>query len=219
MFPHSKECATRRDYIMHRLGATAQQMSILSQFIDVHIKKYESNCGDTGEKLDLTFNAINQLSFCFDNLIFNLGSLSDYFGNYLGLYLYGPKNQTLKWNGFVNKTNNIYTGHDFDTLISKEHRDWFTKLHGYRGDIIHRKAILVEVEGFENKRFMPQTVENLNFEINRALKRYFHIFRTDENQKLYYCAEKICHRTISGFSAILNASEVINFDESFKDFQ
>lgn len=219
MFPHSKECATRRDYVLHRLGATFQQMSILRQFIDAHTKKYEGNSGETGEQLDLTFNAINQLSYCFDNLLFNLGSLSDYFGNYLGLYLYGPKCQTLKWSGFVNKTNDVYAGNEFGALLAKEHREWFTKLHEYRGDIIHRKAILIEVEGFENKRFMPHTVERLEFKINDALKKYFHLFRKDENQELYYCAEKISNRTINGLSEILDASEAINFDPSFKNFR
>ncbi|NRQ44571.1 hypothetical protein HRH59_18685 [Rheinheimera sp. YQF-2] len=219
MYPNSMECVTRRDYIQHRLGAIFQQMSILKQFIDAHINKYERNNGDTGEQLELTFNAINQLSYCFDNLLFNLGSLSDYFGNYLGLYLYGPKNQTLKWNGFVNKTNVVYSGNSFNALVSKEHREWFTKLHEYRGDIIHRKAILVEVEGFENKRFMPHTVEKLNFEINDSLKKYFHIFRNDENQELYYSAEKIANRTLVGLIEILDASEIISFDESFKNFQ
>lgn len=216
IYPHSKECATRRDYIFHRLRATFQQISILRQFIDAHINKYEDNSGDTGDQLDLTFNAINQLSYCFDNLIFNLGSLSDYFGNYLGLYIYGPKSQSLKWNGFVKKTNDVYAGKDFNTLIVREHHEWFTKLHEYRGDIIHRKAILVEVAGFENKKFMPQAVEKLEFEINDSLKKYFHIFRKDENQELYYCAEKICHRTLSGLSEILDCSEQIDFADSFK---
>jgi len=219
MFPHSKECATRRDYVLHRLGATFQQMSILRRFIEAHIKKYEGNNGDTGEQLDLTFNAINQLSYCFDNLLFNLGLLSDYFGNYLGLCLYGPKFQTSKWSGFVNKTNDVYAGKDFGSLLAKEHREWFTRLHEYRGDIIHRKAILIEVSGFENKRFMPHTVEQLNFQINDALKKYFHLFRREENQELYYCAEKICNRTIDGLSKILDASERIVFDESFKRFR
>lgn len=219
MFPHSKECATRRDYILHRLGATAQQMSILRQIIGSQIGRYENNSGDTGEKLDLTFNAINRLSYCLDNLIFNLGSLSDYFGNYLGLYIYGPKSQTLKWSGFVNKTKDIYKNHEFNALVAKEHRDWFTRLHEYRGDIIHRKAILVEVKGFENKRVFPHAVEELNFEINDALKKYFHIFRKDENQELNYCAEKVCQRSLDGLYRILDASEKIRFDDSFKHFR
>ncbi|MDO8826098.1 hypothetical protein [Methylophaga sp.] len=219
MFPHSKECTTRRDYVKHRLGATFQQMSILKQFIDVHVKKYEVNSGDTGDQLDLTFNAINQLSYCFDNILFNLGSLSDYFGNYLGLYLYGPKCQTLKWNGFVKKTKEVYSEHDFGTLVAREHHEWFNRLHEFRGDIIHRKAILIEVTGFENKRFMPHTVERLKFEINDSLKKYFHLFRNDENKELYYCTEKISSRTISGLSEILDASEKISFDNSFKRFR
>ena len=219
MFPHSNECATRRDYILHRLGATSQQMSILVQIMGSHIQNYENHTGDAGEQLHLTFNAINQLSYCFDNLVFNLGSLSDYFGNYLGLYIFGPKFQTLKWSGFVNKTSKDYKEHKFGALVASENRDWFTKLHEYRGDIIHRKAILVEVKGFENKRVFPHTVEKLDFVINDALKKYFHIFRKGENLDLIHCAEKVCQRTLCGLSAILDASEEINFDDSFKRFR
>lgn len=219
MFPHSKECGTRRDYVLHRIGATAQQISILRQVKDSYTRQYDTSSGDTGEKLQITFDAINQLSYCFDNLVFNLGSLSDYFGNYLGLFIYGPKCQTLKWSGFVNKTNSDYKDHPFCALVASENREWFTKLHEYRGDIIHRKAILVEVKGFENKRVFPHTVDNLDFEINDALKKYFHIFRKGEDQSLEYCAEKVCQRTLAGLSDILDASENISFDDSFKNFR
>lgn len=219
LFPNSGECATRRDYIQHRLGATFQQLSFLRQVVDAHAKRYSARLSDTGERLDHTFTAINQVSYCFDNLIFNLGSLSDYFGNYLGLYLYGPKFQTLKWNGFVDKTNQTYPDHAFQAVVSHEHKDWFNKLHGYRGDIIHRKAILVEVDGFENKRLFPHTVEKLEFRINSALKKYFHLLRGGESEDLLECAEMICIRTVGGLSRILDESEKIEFDPSYKNFR
>jgi len=218
MFPHSKDCVIRRDYIIHRLGAASQQMFFLQQLAENHAKRYKNSSGDKGEKLKLTFNAINQLSYCFDNLIFNLASLSDYFGNYLGLYLYGPNFQNLHWNGFVKKTREIYSGHDFLALVSEEHKEWFNHLHNYRGDIIHRKVILVEVAGFENTLYFPQTVEYLEFEINDALKRYFHLFKKDENQNLLYFAEQICFKTLDGLFKILDSSELIEFDESYKRF-
>lgn len=194
-------------------------MSLLRQLIDDHANRYENSTVDKKDKLKLTFNAINQLSFCFDNLIFNLGSLSDYFGNYLGLYLYGPNFQALHWNGFVRKTREVYAGHDFLELVSTENKEWFDRLQNYRGAIIHRKAILVEVAGFKNKRFFPHTVEKLEFEINDALKKYFPLLRKGDNQHLYYCAERICVRTLKGLFEILDLSELIEFDESFKRFK
>jgi len=219
MFPHSRDCAIRRDYIQHRLGAAFQQMSFLRKIAESHAKRYENSLDDKGEKLNSTVSAINQLSYCFDNLIFNLASLSDYFGNYLGLYLYGPNFQTIHWNGFVKKSRKLYAGNDFLALVSKEHKEWFNRLHNYRGDIIHRKAILVEVVGFENNRYFPEAVERLEFQINDALKRYFVLFKKDENQGLLYFAERICFRTLDGLFKILDASELIEFDDSYKRFK
>lgn len=219
MFPNSSECATRRNYIQHRLGATFQQLSFLRQVTDAHAKKYQNESRDTGEKLERTINAINQASYCFDNLIFNLGSLSDYFGNYLGLYIYGPKYQTLKWSGFVDKTHEMYKDHPFLAVVAHENKDWFSKLHGYRGDIIHKKAILVEVAGFENKRLLPHTVDRLEFIINPSLKKHFHLLRRGENNDLVSCAEEICVRTITGLSRTLDESEKIEFDPSHKTFR
>ncbi len=193
-------------------------MAFLKKLIDGHSMRYASCSSDTGERLELTFEAINQLSYCFDNLIFNLGSMSDYFGNYLGLYIYGPDFQSLKWNGFVKKTQVEYRDDDFGKTVNSEHNSWFNRLHDYRGDIIHRKAILIEVEGFENKRVFPHTVEELNFEINDALKKYFHIFRNGESRNLHHCAEKICERTFDGFLEIIESSENIKFNESHKKF-
>jgi hypothetical protein len=220
IFPNSGECYTRRDYIQHRLGATFQQLSFLRQVTDAHAKRYMNEDPDTGDQLERTRNAINQASYCLDNLIFNLGSLSDYFGNYLGLYIYGPKFQSLKWNGFVDKTNQIYRGHPFHGLVAHENKDWFNKLHEYRGDIIHRKAILVEVEGFDSSsRHHEHMVDRLDFKISPSLKKYFHLLRAGASNDLISCAETICLRTIKGLSGILDESEKIVFDPSHREFR
>ena len=218
LFPNSSECATRRDYIIHRLGASSQQLMILKQVIENQASSYLSAKVNTGKMLEYTFNAINQVSYCFDNLIFNLASLSDYFGNYLGLYLFGQEFQNLKWNGFVLKTKEMYANHQFQQTVTHEDNNWFDKLHGYRGDIIHRKAILVEVDGFENKRVFPHTVEKLKFTINTSLKKHFHILRKSESNDLLKCAEMISLRTINGLSCMLESSESIEFDASYKNF-
>jgi hypothetical protein len=220
MFPHSVDCATRRDYIGHRIGAVQQQMSFLRQLIDGHINRYNKSNGDMGEKLRLTKDAINQLSYSFDNLVFNLASLSEYFGNYIGLHIYGPKGQNLKWGGFVKKTNSdIFKEHNFNTVVASEHNEWFNRLHNYRGDIIHKKVILVEVDGFENKRLFPHTVENLSFKINDKLRVYFHLIRDEPNRDLYHCAERMCKRTFAGLDLILEVSETLEFDSSYKQFK
>jgi len=208
--PNSDEIYSRRNYVKYRLGASFQQLGFLIQIIKNKASKYKKVAKDTDDKLLFTFKAIEQVSYCLDNLIFNLASMSDYIGNYLGLLIYGPNFQTIKWNGFVKKTNVIYKDHEFGNLLSAEHKDWFDKLHNYRGDIIHRKVLLVEVDGFRNTRMLPVTVENLNFIVNDSLKKYFHVFRRSGKTPVIDCGYEFCKRTLSGFSNILTTSETLD---------
>ena len=208
--PDSDAIYARRDYVNYRLGASFQQLGFLIQIADSQAKQYESVKGDSGDKILFTMKAIKQVSYCLDNLIFNLASMSDYVGNYLGLLIYGPNFQTIKWKGLVNKTNEMHREHEFGKLLSSEHKDWFTRLHGYRGDIIHKKAIMVEVEGFTNTRMLPDAVDSLNFIVNDSLKRYFHMIRNKNNMSVVECAHRFAERTITGLSNLLRASETLN---------
>ncbi len=211
--PNSDEIYARRDYVNYRLGASFQQLGFLMQVAKSQSAKYASIKGDTGEEIIFTMNAIKQVSYCLDNLIFNLASMSDYVGNYLGLLIYGSKYQTIKWNGLINKTNEIYKEHDFGKMLSSEHKDWFTRLHGFRGDIIHRKAIMVEVKGFTNTRMMCESVGSLNFIVNDSLKAYFHMIRNEKDVSVEECAHRFSERTIVGLSNLLKASESLDISE------
>ncbi len=216
LYPNSEDSIARRDYVKYRLGASFQSLRFLKSTISGYQKHYLILGEDTGDKLQASYEAIDQVSYCFDNLIFNLASLSDYFGNYLGLYLFGPKSQTLKWSGFVNKSAAEKFDENFEKLTASEHKHWFTKLHSYRGDIIHRKVILVEIDGFANTKFMPNTVDKFDFSMNDSLKKYFHIFRNSDEKEVYNCANEICIRTIEGLQKLLDVSESVIFDEKFK---
>ncbi len=215
-FPHSNEIYIRKDYVSHRLGAVNQQLYFLQLLVDKNKQSYSSLNADAIEKIDFTRSSIEQLTYCFENLVFNLASMTDYFGNYLGFFIYGPKHQSIKWNGFVNKTKSEYSETDFGLLVSAEHKGWFNRLHNFRGDIIHKKAILIEVEGFNNSASVLRQVNELNFKINDALNTYFHLIRSSKNRDLYYCAEKMCKRTFEGFYKIMAQVEAIDFDSSFK---
>ena len=208
--PNSDEIYTRRDYVSYRLGASFQQLGFLTQIINGQSDKYERIKGKTGEEIIFAMHAIKQVSYCLDNLIFNLASISDYVGNYLGLLIYDPKFQTIKWKGLVNKTNETHKNHNFGMILSSENKDWFTRLHSFRGDIIHRKAITVEVKGFKNTRMMPEPVDSLSFIVNDSLKTYFHMIRNEREVTVLECAHRFSERTLEGLSNILDASESLN---------
>ena len=165
------------------------------------------------ERIEALIHSQNHVTYCFDNLIFNLASMSDYFGNYISLYLYGPKFQNVKWSGFVNKSLDVHRELEFGELVALENREWFTKIHSFRGDIIHKKVLKAQIDGFEFTHFNPQEVPKLDFKINSKLKQYFHIFRDNGDNDLFRCALKISNRTLQGMMNLMEGSEKIAFDK------
>lgn len=214
--PDSDAIMARRDHALYRLGGAFHQLALLSQTIQAFKKKYESQTPWDVERIETIYHARNHVSYCFDNLIFNLASLSDYIGNYLGLYVFGPKFQKIKWSGFANKCAAGYSGHPFGRIVAAENSQWFTKIHAFRGDLIHHKSIMATVQDYKETRLFPQEVQNLEFELNSSVKTYFHIFRDSDSNDLLESARTIAARTIDGFMAILNESEKIEFDEKHK---
>lgn len=214
--PDGDAIIARRDYALYRLGGAFHQIDLLSQTIQAFKKKYDSQLPLKFERIETIYHARNHVSYCFDNLIFNLASLSDYIGNYLGLYVFGPKFQTMKWNGFANKCATEFSDHSFGRTVASKHSQWFAKIHEFRGDLIHRKSITAEVKGYKDTRIFPQEVQNLEFELNRSVKQYFHIFRDSDSNDLLESAKTISVKTIDGFRAILSESEKIEFDEKYK---
>lgn len=214
--PDRDAIIARRDYTAYRLGGASHQLGLLSQTINAFKNKYDSQRPQQIERIETIYHAKNHVSYCFDNLIFNLASLSDYFANYLGLYVFGPRFQSIKWSGFTNKCADIYSEHPFGLIVASQHRQWFTRIHEFRGELIHQKSMTASVKGYVDTRYFPQEVSNLEFELNNSVKRYFHIFRGIESNDLLESAKTISARSLVGFSDILIESEKIEFDEKHK---
>ena len=211
--PDQEDMLSRRDYVMYRLGASYSELASLKSLIESTKSAYDSISPGQWERIETLIHSQNLVTYCFDNLVFNLASMSDYFGNYISLYLYGPKFQNVKWSGFVNKSLDVHRELEFGELVALENREWFTKIHSFRGDIIHKKVLKAQIDGFEFTRFNPQEVPKLDFKINSKLKQYFHIFRDYGDNDLFRCAVKISNRTLQGMMNIMEGSEKIVFDK------
>ena len=211
--PDQEDMFARRDYVMYRLGASYSELESLKSLIENTKSAYDSISPGQWERIEALIHSQNHVTYCFDNLIFNLASMSDYFGNYISLYLYGPKFQNVKWSGFVNKSLDVHRELEFGELVALENREWFTKIHSFRGDIIHKKVLKAQIDGFEFTHFNPQEVPKLDFKINSKLKQYFHIFRDNGDNDLFRCALKISNRTLQGMMNLMEGSEKIAFDK------
>lgn len=212
--PQFKDIISRRDYLTYRLAAIQHNQFILLKTVERMSQAYDSLENGDWERIEIIHRAINQSSFCFDDVIFNLASFLDYFGNYLGLFIFGPNDQTLKWNGFVNKCCSESAGDIglFNT-VKDENKNWFDRIHSYRGDVIHRKAIRCQVEGFVDERIAPQEVHDFKIIANSSLKKHFYILRGIKNEELVHCSNEIISRTCSGIFKILEETENYIFDE------
>jgi hypothetical protein len=76
--------------------------------------------------------------YMFDNVIFNLVSLYDYYSTFISLYFFGPSKGALKWNSLVksaykNKISNYLIADD----IIEHDRMWTSRLQDFRASVIH----------------------------------------------------------------------------------
>jgi len=214
--PNFEEIMTRRDYLIYRIAAIQYNHHLLNTNANHFSQLYEKiEPGDT-KRFHLIYTSVNQTSFCFDDLIFNLASMLDYLGNYIGILIYGAKCQTIKWDGLVNKVNNDKNKNELHQAVIIENCDWFNKIIEYRGHVIHRKALKCEVEGFDlNERFAVREIPKLKLIVNPGLKKYFSIFRKEINRDIDYCSNKIVDRTLDGISKLLEVMQKYEFNQKY----
>jgi len=91
-----------------------------------------------GKEPEKTFlNAQDTLLFIFDDIIFNIISLVDYFGNLISVIYSGEQYRNKKWKGLLNLINNKEDKLPIDDLIIQHNKDWVNDLTEYRAKIFH----------------------------------------------------------------------------------
>ena len=211
--PNFEDIMARRDHLTYRLSAASHNHNILIQSVNHSIQQYNLLPSGEFERIEAIVHAIDRTSFCFDDLVFNLASLLDYFGNYLGLLIYGPKCQTLKWSGFINKVNSETTETELFHIAKDENSKWFNRVLEFRGDVFHRKALKSEVKDYVHTYVFPQEVQVMEILGSSSLRKYFSILRDLDHPSLIECANLVAVRTLEGMARIINATETYKFDE------
>ena len=213
--PNHEDIMARRDHLTYRLSAASHNQNILVQAVHHSINHYDSLPAGEFERVEAINHAIDRTSFCFDDLVFNLASLLDYFGNYLGLFIYGPKHQTLKWSGFINKVHSETTETELFSVSKDENSMWFNRVLEYRGDVFHRKALKSEVKDYVHTYVFPQDVPAMEILGSSSLRKYFSILRKLDQPSLIECSNLVVARTLEGIERIIRATKTYKFDEKY----
>lgn len=82
----------------------------------------------------------HSLYYLFDDFIFNLISLYDYFGSFVYLSFIDPNKQKKMWGKLAKAagdSNNEFSNCELAQKIFKHHREWVANLNDYRAEIIH----------------------------------------------------------------------------------
>lgn len=156
------------DSIQYRLNAVDWHLRNLCQHHDYFERKLaEKGLGSAD------WSEQHSLYYLFDDFIFNLISLYDYFGSYLYSSFVDPNKPKKMWSRLAKAASD--KNNDFSNcIIAKEilqhHREWVAKLNDYRAEVIHyklnhgnaKKKISIDVaKGLKKAELMYSLPNNL----------------------------------------------------------
>jgi len=124
-----------RDSVLYRLSA-------LGWHIHTICKQHEQieNAFKKDPQGHILIYSNNIQSFSFDDFIFNLVSLYDYYANLLAYVFIGQNKKKMGWNSFsracMDKSNPI-SKIDFAPIIAAHENEWVKRLQEFRAEIIH----------------------------------------------------------------------------------
>lgn len=139
-----KECQYRTDLFLLR-DSVLYRLSSLNWHIHNLCKQhsqYEKAFSVDPQNINLHYGNTFQ-SFLFDDFVFNLISLYDYFANLLGFLLIGENKKRIGWDGFAKSAmdrSNKFSKSIVATEISKHENEWVKRLSAYRAEVIHYNA-------------------------------------------------------------------------------
>lgn len=124
-----------RDSILYRLSSLGWHIHNLCKQHSQFEKAFRTNPDDNELYYAKTFQ-----SFGFDDLIFNLMSLYDYYANFLGFLLINENKKRIGWGGLAKSAmdkSNQFSLKLIASDIAKHENGWVKRLSAYRAEVIH----------------------------------------------------------------------------------
>lgn len=159
-------------------------------------------------------NIVKEIYYLFDDLIFNIASIFDYLGNFVGYIYLGESKIKIKWNGIVSscfdKSSKI-ENNKLKEFIIESNKAFVNHLYGYRSDIIHEK-----MDGSESiksvKIKMPGPIEHeFIIRIPKMLKSKLKYLKANNDDDITTIACMLVKKTLDITKTILEiiAEEII----------
>jgi len=193
----SKRLYELNDSIQYRLSAVGWHLLNLCSShsnLEVKFKKQPQNDNTYYEQ---------SLYFIFDDFIFNLLSLYDFYANFIGLSFIDDKKQKIMWGGLARSStnpNNEFSLCELARAISEHNRNWAQKLQEFRAEIIHYNVN----KGNNKKRISWTKGEDVKYQLLYSIpENLVKLLKLDNSKKndagidLQFGAIKIGKKSIS----------------------
>lgn len=131
----TKDVYLLRDSILYRLSSLGWH---------IHTIRKQHTYIENSFKLDpqghILIYSNNIQSFSFDDFIFNLISLYDYYANLLSYIFISQNKRQIMWNGFSRACmdkNNPVSKLSFSSSVANHENEWVKRLQTFRAEVIH----------------------------------------------------------------------------------
>lgn len=161
--PIGTEIHKRRNTLLYRSYSVQWHWYLISGFV-ARVARDASKPENRGDLQFTVRNQTEQVSFYFDDVVFNLVSMFDYLAALVGLVVRGDRNEWLTWNGLRKHLANEATIFQrTKSLYFDVHNSLVNSLSEYRSGLYHQKndystAELAQgfgVDGVNVKMFIP----------------------------------------------------------------
>ncbi|MAR90167.1 MAG: hypothetical protein CML06_04710 [Pseudomonadales bacterium] len=156
---------------------------------------------DRSEIQSNTINHLFPLSFCFDDIVFNLLSLVDYTAMLMISIISANRSMSMKWNNLRKKLKDDNLGFpDTAELVIKTHDAWVNKLSEYRAGVYHNNNQYVVAEHWSD--YLKGT-ENIAFYLPDVAVKQLPLFERNDKIDMISGAEALIDETFSIIEQIL----------------
>lgn len=125
-----------QDNILYRLSSLNWHINSLLKHHKAFETIFKKNPGDP-----IIYDFHNASCFMFDDLVFNLMALYDYYANYIAYFLLSSNKQTIGWNSLANgarKQDNKFYKYEFAKILCDHNHNWVERINDFRSKVIHR---------------------------------------------------------------------------------
>lgn len=198
-----------RESLRYRANCLVWHVILLEKKKQDFMALSENTINDTGKNLQVRMQAMYNLAYIFDDIVFHSVSLFDYLGDLIiKCHLEKYRGDRL-WSKVVKMKNQIPDS-SIMKVIKEVDKNWVKSLSRYRGSIIHNKAEMGSV-GITQK-YSADEGSNFehSFEIPRRAYEVLPIFSGKENIQILDGATQIANTSLNHANKIIG--ELMNYE-------